>query len=432
MVSSLDELYQHYLKYPQISTDSRAISSGSIFFALKGENFDGNTFALQALNQGCSLAVVDNIKLKNKELCFFVEDVLLTLQALAKLHRKKLNIPIIGITGTNGKTTTKELMNTVLSKKFKTYSTRGNLNNHIGVPLSILSINNDVEIAVIEMGANHIGEIENLCNISNPNCGLITNIGIAHLEGFGSFEGVVEAKTELYRHMEAQPNTVTFVHHDDSLLMNKSENLQKYTYGFTDKANVKFNKINCDIFATTNWQINGKSLTINSKLIGDYNVPNMMAAICIGHFFEIPKLLIKEAIEEYEPKNQRSQLLQTPNNRLIVDAYNANPSSMVKAIDNFAMVKADQKILILGDMLELGSESQGLHQDIVDHILKTGIKKVILIGSLFSLCELNSNWIHYKTTDQALDYLNSNKIKNYTILLKGSRGMRLEKLIETL
>ncbi|PKP33702.1 MAG: UDP-N-acetylmuramoyl-tripeptide--D-alanyl-D-alanine ligase [Bacteroidetes bacterium HGW-Bacteroidetes-17] len=432
MISSIEELYRYFLKHPQISTDSRAISEGSIFLALKGENFNGNKFALQALNQGCSLAVVDDIKLEDIDRCFFVENVLNTLHALAKLHRKKLNIPIIGITGTNGKTTTKELINAVLSKKFKIYSTKGNLNNHIGVPLSILSINNDVEIAVIEMGANHLGEIENLCKISNPNYGLITNIGIAHLEGFGSFEGVVEAKTELYRHLLDQPKAITFVYHDDALLMNKSESLRRYTYGFTDKANVQFNKTNSDIFAVTNWQIKGKGLTINSKLIGDYNVPNIMAAICIGHFFEVPELFIKEAIEEYEPKNQRSQLLQTTNNRLIVDAYNANPSSMLKAIDNFKMVKADQKILILGDMLELGSRSQSLHQDIVDHISKTGIKNVILIGSQFSLCELKSNWVHYKTTDQALDYLSSNKIKNCTILLKGSRGMRLEKLIETL
>jgi len=432
MVSSIEELYQHYLKHPQISTDSRAISAGSIFFALKGENFDGNKFALQAINQGCSLAIVDDIDLKNKDCCFFVEDVLLTLQAIAKLYRKKLNIPIIGITGTNGKTTTKELINAVLSKKFITYSTKGNLNNHIGVPLSILSINNDVEIAVIEMGANHIGEIENLCNISNPNYGLITNIGIAHLEGFGSFEGVIKAKTELYHHLQTQSNAKTFVNQDDLLLMGKSENIKRYTYGMTDKANVQFTKINSDIFARTNWQIDGKSLIINSKLIGDYNVPNIMAAICIGHFFEVPELLIKEAIEEYEPKNQRSQLLQTPNNRLIVDAYNANPSSMIKAIDNFAMIKADQKILILGDMLELGSESLTLHQDIVNHISQKGIEEVILIGSQFSLCELNSNWTHFKTTDQAFNYLSTNKIKNYTILLKGSRGMRLEKLIETL
>lgn len=432
MVSTLEKLYQHYLNHPQISTDSRAISEGSIFFALKGENFDGNKFALQALNQGCSLAVVDDIMLKDNDRCFFVDDVLFTLQALAKLHRKKLNIPIIGITGTNGKTTTKELINTTLSKKFRTHSTKGNLNNHIGVPLSILSINNDVEIAVIEMGANHVGEIENLCKISNPTYGLITNIGIAHLEGFGSFEGVVKAKTELYHHLLDQPKAITFVHHDDALLMNKSESLRRYTYGFTDKANVQFNKINSDIFASTNWQISGKNLTINSKLIGDYNVPNIMAAICIGHFFEVPELLIKEAIEKYEPKNQRSQLVQTPNNRLIVDAYNANPSSMLKAIDNFAIMKADQKILILGDMLELGPRSRSLHQNIVDHISKTGIKDVILIGLQFSLCHLNSNWIQYKTTDQALDYLNSNKIKNCTILLKGSRGMQLEKLIETL
>lgn len=432
MVSSLEELYHHYLNHPQISTDSRAIAAGSIFFALKGEHFDGNLFALQALDQGCSLAVVNDVKLKNKEHCFFVKDVLHTLQALAKLHRKKLNIPIIGITGTNGKTTTKELINAVLSKKFKTYSTKGNLNNHIGVPLSILAIDKDIEIAVIEMGANHIGEIENLCNISNPNYGLITNIGIAHLEGFGSFEGVIKAKTELYLHMETHANAVVFVHNDDTLLMNKSEHIQRFTYGMTDKSDVKFNKINSDIFAATNWQINSESLIIHSKLIGDYNVPNMMAAICIGHFFEVPEFLIKEAIKEYEPNNQRSQLLQTQNNRLIVDAYNANPSSMIKAIDNFTLIKADQKILILGDMLELGAESQALHQDIVNHISKTGIEEVLLIGPQFSLCKLNPNWVHYKTTDQAFDYLSSNKIKNHTILLKGSRGMRLEKLIETL
>ena len=430
MILSIEELYQQYLVYPKITTDSRSIVEDSIFFALKGDNFDGNAYALQSISNGCRFSIVDDPSLKDNEGCIFVEDVLASLQSLAKFHRSKLNIPLIGITGTNGKTTTKELTNAVLSRKHKTFATKGNFNNHIGVPLSILSIRKDHELAIIEMGANHIGEIASLCKIAQPTHALITNIGIAHLEGFGSFAGVVKAKSELYEFIKGQENSTTFVNHDDELLMKASKDLNCFTYGFSEKADVNFQKTAADLFASTKWISKFAELKINSKLIGDYNVPNIMAAITIGKYFDVEESLIGEAIEEYLPKNQRSQLLKTNNNQLIVDAYNANPSSMIKAIDNFNSVNATHKLLILGDMLELGKESQKLHQGIVDHLIDLGLENVILVGSEFAKCK--ANWKQYKSTNEAFSFLSSKKIKGHNILLKGSRGMQLEKLIETL
>jgi UDP-N-acetylmuramoyl-tripeptide--D-alanyl-D-alanine ligase len=426
----MEELYQLYLSHPLITTDSRAIIRGSIFFALKGENFDGNAYALQSIEKGCSWAVVDDSRLKDNKRCIYVDDVLSSLQSLAKFHRNKLNIPVIGITGTNGKTTTKELTNVVLSKKFKTYATQGNFNNHIGVPLSILSIQNDIEMAIIEMGANHIGEIENLCTISQPNYGLITNIGIAHLEGFGSFEGVIQAKSELYHFLKEQTDSITFVHFDDDLLMKASKNMSRFTYGFSTNADTLFQQQTPDLFASVKWETNDSNILIKSQLIGDYNVPNIMAAICIGVYFGVSENDIKDAIEEYQPKNKRSQLLETEKNQLIVDAYNANPSSMIKAINNFNSMKVEHKLLILGDMLELGKESQSLHQEIVDHLKNLGIKNMILIGSEFAKCKAECP--QFVSTERAFTYLAKKKIEKQSILLKGSRGMQLEKLIETL
>ncbi len=430
MILSIAELYQKYLAYPIITTDSRAITEDSIFFALKGEHFDGNSYALNSIEQGCKWAVVDNPALKNNEQCIFVEDVLSTLQSLARYHRDKLNIPIIGITGTNGKTTTKELTNAVLSKKYKTFATKGNFNNHIGVPLSILSIQKNTEIAIIEMGANHIGEIENLCSITQPTHGLITNIGIAHLEGFGSFEGVVKAKSELYQFLKIQANSKTFVNYDDELLINASRDLSCITYGFSKNADNNFQNTKPDFFASVIWNTASSDLKINSQLIGDYNVPNITAAITIGKHFDVDTSLIKDAIDTYIPKNQRSQLLKTDNNQLIVDAYNANPSSMTKAIDNFNAINVDHKLLILGDMLELGNESQNLHQKIINHLSGLGLQEVILIGSEFAKCR--TDWKQFKSTEEAFSFLSTEKIRNHNILLKGSRGMKLENLIETL
>ncbi len=432
MISSIDKLYKYYLAHPQITTDSRILIKGALFFALKGDHFDGNKFALKAIEGGCSLAIVDDKHLKNQDKCFYVEDVLSALQLLAMHHRDHLNIPIIGITGTNGKTTTKELVSIVLSKRLKTFATRGNFNNHIGVPLSILSIKNNDEIAVIEMGANHIGEIAELCKIAKPNHGIITNIGIAHLEGFGSFEGVKKAKTELYHFLKKQPASIAFVHQDDPILVKESRKLNCFTYGFSTTANIIFKKIKPNEFASVNWFTDKRSLIIQSKLIGSFNVPNLMAAICIGKYFNVPEILIKEAIEEYIPANNRSQLLKTTNNQIIIDAYNANPSSMKLAIDNFMELKADPKLLILGDMLELGAESKNLHQEIINHIAKYEPKKLIFIGLEFSKCKMQKHWLCFETTEEAIKYLASNIIKNHHILLKGSRGMQLEKLIDTL
>ena len=432
MIFSLKNFYVHYLSNPKICTDSRALIKGAIFFALKGDHFDGNKFALQAIELGCSMAVVDDIELKDFPQCYYVENVLGALQSLAKYHRDQIKIPTIGITGTNGKTTTKELVYAVLSKKFNTYATKGNFNNHIGVPLSILSISNDIEIAVIEMGANHIGEIAELCKIAKPSCGLITNIGIAHLEGFDNFEGVIKAKTELYHFLKTQEKAACFVHYEDELLMAHSADLSRYTYGISKTADVCFEETQTEMFASINWLLGKDNLNIQSKLIGNYNIPNIMAAISIGKYFGIPDLLIKEAIEEYSPLNQRSQLLETKYNRLIVDAYNANPSSMIKAIDNFISIKLDKKLFILGDMLELGTESHALHQKITDYLSKSRAENVLLIGPQFSRCYFNSNWKHFQSTDEALQFLSLNKITDHNILLKGSRGMMLEKLIDAL
>ncbi len=432
MISEIAILYDHFLKYPSISTDSRKIKNDSIFFALKGDNFNGNDFAMQSLKQGCSLAVVDDPALKNKTGCFYVANVLDTLQSLAIHHRKTLSIPMIGITGTNGKPTTKELINAVLSKKFKTYATQGNFNNHIGVPLSILSIHKSVEIAVIEMGANHIGEIARLCEIARPNYGIITNIGIAHLEGFGSFEGVVKAKTELYHFLSKQANSVIFVNKDDELLQQKTAQAVRFTYGLSPDANIQFRDVSANPFAKVIWTLNNNSIELESQLIGSYNAPNIMAAVCVGHYFNIDAKNIKEAIENYHPENQRSQFLKTHTNKLIVDAYNANPSSMIKAIDNFKQMQAENKLMILGDMFELGNKSKMHHQQIIDYLKENSNSEIILVGKEFSACDIPTGWSHFLTTNDIFEFLSNNPIMAHTILLKGSRGMKLETLIKTL
>jgi len=421
MIEQIKKLYSEYLKHPIISTDSRNTPAGSIFFALKGDCFDGNKFALQALKKGCSIAVIDNPSLKENPHCFYVTDVLEALQELAKYHRSLLSIPVIGVTGTNGKTTTKELIKRVLSKEFNTEATKGNLNNHIGVPLSVLSIRKEHEIAIIEIGANHIGEIKFLCQIAQPTQGIITNIGKAHLEGFGSFEGVIQAKTELYQYLRNKENAVIFVNTDNEILIEKTKGLNAFTYG-TSKADCTFSSIKASPFVEMQWN----NSPIVSKLIGKYNAENIMAAVCIGHFFKIDKESIIAAIQEYIPKNQRSEIVKTSKNEIILDAYNANPSSMKQALENFKEMGKDNPLLVLGDMFELGKYSLVEHKLITELISKLGFKDAILVGNDFYTVCNNELFRTFKTTEEAKDYFSKNTISERNILIKGSRGMKLE------
>jgi UDP-N-acetylmuramoyl-tripeptide--D-alanyl-D-alanine ligase len=413
------ELYNIYTQHPQISTDTRMVSEGCLFFALKGENFDANTFAEKAINEGAAYAIIDNSKFKISDKCILVDNVLVTLQQLANYHRKQFTIPFIGITGSNGKTTTKELINAVLSKKYKTVATKGNLNNHIGVPLTILSITKECEVAIIEMGANHIGEIEQLCKIAEPNFGIITNIGTAHIEGFGSREGVIIAKSELY-HFIKENNGTLFINKNDDLLTKLAEGIQSINYSKEEITNLSYNP-----FLSFNWN----ELKIETQLYGEYNLPNILAAIKIGEYFKVENNNIKSALENYISTNNRSQIIKLPKHTLYLDAYNANPTSMNAAIDSFSKLVDSNKLLILGDMLELGHISQEEHQKIADkiNILKLN---ALLVGKEFQQIENKRLLITVKNTDEAILWLENQLDKVNSILIKGSRGIRLEKISE--
>lgn len=428
---NIEEIYNIYLKHPSISTDTRNIKPNSIFFSLKGDNFNGNKFAAQAINEGAAYAIIDEIEFKKNENYILVDNVLETLQQLATFHRNKLKIPIIGITGTNGKTTTKELINVVLSKKFKTQATQGNLNNHIGVPLTILAITNEHEIAIIEMGANHIGEIGELCKISRPDYGIITNIGKAHLEGFGNIEGVIKTKNDLYLAVK-QKNGKVFINSDNQLLMDLADNIDKVCYG---KKNTNFcygEIVKRKTFVSLNYNCEKSNNTINTQLVGDYNFENILAAITIGCYFGVENHLIKEALENYTPTNSRSQVVNTDKNTIILDAYNANPSSLEAAIKNFAEIDSDKKVLIIGDMLELGSYSKIEHENILQFIEKHKFDKILLVGSEFmSVCN-NEYWYCFENSQKAKDWIKKNPIENACILVKGSRGIKMEIVMELL
>lgn len=425
------KLYSLFLKHPKICTDTRDIVKGSMFFALKGESFNGNKFAEDAINKGCAWAIIDEPKYKTSDKHILVNDTLETLQELATYHRNQLNIPVIGITGTNGKTTTKELIHKVLSKKYKTHATKGNLNNHIGVPLTLLDTPKDTEIAIIEMGANHSGEIAILAKIANPNYGIITNIGRAHLEGFGSFEGIKKTKKELYDHIY-NSNGLLFINNDDELLMSISEDIKKYSYGTTIEADSKGKFLQASPFMVMELHSKKGILYVRSKLIGKYNFENAMAAACIGRYFNIDDLDIKEALESYVPSNNRSQLMKTDNNILIIDAYNANPTSMAASVNNFSEIKAKDKSLILGDMLELGEVSETEHEKIINLLIKNNCNNVYLVGDYFYNTAINHSFKKFKTVEELIGYLNQNSINGHTILLKGSRGIRLEQCIKLL
>ena len=466
----MKNLYETYLESRHVTTDSRNVREGSIFFALKGENTDGNLYAQQALEKGAALCVVDNPKYAVGERCLLVDDSLKALQDLARQHRANLSIPVIGITGTNGKTTTKELVNAVLSRRFRTWATQGNFNNHIGVPLTILSIPEDTEIAIVEMGASHPGEIDFLCNIANPEYGLITNVGKAHLEGFGSFKGVIRTKTELYKHLAAMAGVI-FVNSDNDILMERAEKMavlpsspsvlpgvipafpgaspsdyapdftprgvnlpmaSVVTYGSSMKAEYKGAFVSSDPYMKFYFEDDDNVYTVQSHLIGAYNFDNAMAAVCVGRYFGVELFDIKTAIEEYQPSNNRSQFKQTEHNSLVLDCYNANPSSMKVAIDNFAAMKAEHKMVILGGMRELGSDSAAEHKAVLEQLNKCNFERVVLVGPEFEFASGKGKVQWFATSDGALGYIKTANIEGFTILVKGSNSNRLWKLAEVL
>lgn len=431
-------LYSLYKKHPVICTDSRNCPAGSLFFALKGDNFNANAFALSALEQGCAYAVVDEAEYAIDERFILVDDVLKNLQSLAAYHRRQLDIVVVGITGTNGKTTTKELIAAVLSEKYKLHFTQGNLNNHIGVPLTLLQITENHEMAVIEMGANHQGEIKFLSDIVRPNYGIITNVGKAHLEGFGSFEVIKRTKAELYNNI-VQTGKGVFIHQDNAQLMgmaqlagfdNDDHRLLKYST-VDSHASVYGQVSSCSPLLHMTCKLSGSAeFEIHTQLIGAYNAENVLAAVAIGNFFGLSEGEITTGLEKYRPQNNRSQLTVTESNHLIVDAYNANPSSMHAAISNFAQMDARPKVLILGDMLELGEQSDQEHQKIVELLQSYSFDQVILVGKVFAANR--EGFLSFDDVAATINYLENHPIKQSYVLIKGSRGIRLEKIINVL
>ncbi len=431
-MKTIQDLYQRYLASPKISTDTRGDVQDSLFFALSGENFNGNTFAKQALIKGARLAVIDDPTLDEQNGQYFVvPNVLEALQNLALYHRESTKVTVIGITGSNGKTTTKELIAKVLETEKEIIATQGNFNNHIGVPLTLLRITSKTQIAVVEMGANHQGEIAVLCELARPNLGIITNIGKAHLEGMGGFEGVIKAKNELYQYLKTNNGTV-LVNADDTLLMDLSEGMHRITYGLgSGETNGLMTKELPALKMTITDQHHTK-FEVNTSLYGHYNIPNILAAVAIGQYFRIKNKNISKAIASYIPSNSRSQKMATETNLLFLDAYNANPVSMREAILSFHKMNNTNPWFILGDMFELGEAAHDEHKQIIDLLLQLKAKHVILTGKNFTSCLAETQFRGFETTDDALIFLQNSPINNAQVLVKGSRGMQLEKLIPAL
>jgi UDP-N-acetylmuramoyl-tripeptide--D-alanyl-D-alanine ligase len=420
------QIHQHFLISSGACIDTRELSEGCIFFALSGPNFNGNMFAREALEKGAKLAVVDEEIYATNRNFIVVKDVLKTLQELASFHRKYLDLPIIAITGSNGKTTTKELVNTVLSKKYKTVATRGNLNNHIGVPLTLLSMDEDTEIGIVEMGANHLKEIETLSKITTPDYGYITNFGKAHLEGFGNIEGVIEAKSELYTNIKKNKRLL-FLNTDDVVQRKQLNYNHTFTFGTTKDAKVQFSYADNQSYAGVNYN----DTLFQSKITGKHNAQNIAAAISIGLYFKVPFELVKEAISEYNPSNNRSQVTKKESNTIFMDAYNANPTSMQAALSNFDEIKTTEpKIVILGDMLEIGTSSEEEHQEIVAILENGSFTECYLLGENFNRTKTNkSTIIKFKSNENLKKHLEETEFKNCHILIKGSRAMALEKML---
>lgn len=420
---NIESLYEIYLRHSAIQTDSRKVKAGDFFFALRGDNFDGNAFAEKAIEQGAAYAVIDNIAYQKSEQYILVSDALQALQQLAAHHRQQLQVPVIGITGSNGKTTTKELVTAVLQSTYKTYATIGNLNNHIGVPLTLLGIKPDAEMVIIEMGANHIGEIASYCTIARPNYGLINNIGKAHLEGFGSLEGVKKAKGELYDHLRANQGVV-FINNDLEYLTALAKGIDKQvTYGTANaqligKALHHSEKLSVAILSAM------LEVVIHTQLVGDYNLPNVLAAVAIGNYFKIPIETIKEALEAYIPSNSRSQWIEKGLNKIILDAYNANPTSMKLALENLANLDAPNKVVLLGAMKEMGAELQKEHQTLVDLAMALNLSQVYLVGAEYN--QVNHSFQQFDTSEALKQHLIAHPISNATVLIKGSRGSKME------
>jgi UDP-N-acetylmuramoyl-tripeptide--D-alanyl-D-alanine ligase len=429
----IKELYKLYLQYPSIQTDTRKIAKNDMFFALKGDKFNGNHFVKQALDAGAAYAIADEELNFTDHRIIKTVDVLSTLQQLSNYHREQFKtlptgrqVPFIAITGSNGKTTTKELVHAVLSSSYKTYTTEGNLNNHIGIPLTILKIRNDAEIAVIEMGANHQKEIAGYCLYAQPTHGLITNIGKAHLEGFGGIEGVKKGKGELFDFLKAN-NGTAFVNNDDSFIKEKSEGIKnRISYG-TNEGSVTGRSVSSSSFLTVEITKGAAVRMIKTQLVGEYNLPNVLAAVTIGKHFNVADEKIKSSIENYSPSNSRSQLLNKGTNTIILDAYNANPASMKAAIENFAGMDGDNKILLLGSMMELGEDSKKEHEALVKLINKYQWKKVVLVGNNFK--NVKHSYFQFDNAMEAGEWLKKQQPERSQILVKGSRSMQMEKVL---
>ena len=429
---NLSALYQIFLDCQLVTTDSRNCPEGSLFIALKGESFNGNAFAGKALETGCAYAIIDEPEyaVEGDQRYILVDDCLQTLQQLANYHRRQLGTRGIGITGTNGKTTTKELISAVLSQSHNILYTLGNLNNHIGVPSTLLRLKAEHDLAVIEMGANHPGEIKFLSEIVEPDCGIITNVGKAHLEGFGSFEGVIKTKGELYDFLRKKEGSTVFIHHDNAYLMNIAGGLNLIPYGTEDDLYVNGRITGNSPYLTFEWKAgkDGETYQVQTQLIGEYNFPNALAAITIGLFFGVEATKINEALAGYTPQNNRSQLKKTNDNTLIIDAYNANPTSMMAALQNFRNMEVPHKMLLLGDMRELGAESAAEHQKIADYIKECDFEEVWLVGEQFAAAE--HFFKTYPNVQEVIKELETNKPKGYTILIKGSNGIKLSSTVD--
>ncbi len=424
----MDELYKIFRQFPAVETDSRKIRPGVIFFALRGPNFNGNHFAAKALEQGAAYAVIDEPEYAVKDKTILVENALGTLQELAKHHRLQFNCPFIAITGSNGKTTTKELIHAVLSTRYKTNTTEGNLNNHIGVPLTLLKIKPDAEMAVIEMGANHLHEIESYCKVAQPTHGLITNCGKAHLEGFGGIEGVRKGKGELYDYLRDHDGMV-FLMRDYDYLSDMAKGIKKiYRYGTEDADTI--GKVNSSHPFLEIGLNKGPSIpSLKTKLVGDYNLPNVLAAAAVGNYFLVTEEQIKSAIENYLPSNSRSQMIDWGTNKVVMDAYNANPASMKAAVENFASQPGENKILLLGAMAELGNESLAEHQSLINLVNKYSWKNVVLVGGDF--LKLKHPFLQFNNAGEAGQWMKQQNIQNSFLLVKGSRSMKMEKILES-
>lgn len=427
----MEELYQSYLESGRVFTDSRQAAGGGLFFALKGERFDGNDYALKALEEGASYAVVDRPGLAANANCIVVNNVLETLQQLARHHRKKLTLPVIGITGTNGKTTSKELITAVLGQKYKVLATSGNLNNHIGVPLTLLQIDKTHEIAIIEMGANHQGEIDFLCNIAAPDYGLITNVGKAHLEGFGSFEGVKKAKGELYQYIADKGRGIFINSDNEHLKQMASDNAVQYSYGVeSEKVQLRGKLVSNDLYLVAGILFAKGWLYIKTQLTGAYNLENILAAARLGVFFELDPLLIQKGIEAYQPKNNRSQIMRMGTATFFLDCYNANPTSMKAALSNFFSMNVQPRVVVLGDMLELGDEAAEEHQAIADWVQNEAISEVYLVGAHFMNATIPPSIKCYRNIEMLKAEIPFAHWDNKYVLVKGSRAMQLENIVK--